>query len=81
MTCFYSKLITFFESHTVTYSCEVREIIDGYYINEDGSRAAHVISEDYEENESKRKLRKTIAIISAIALILAVLLELLQLAC
>lgn len=71
---FYSKLIAFFESHTVTYNCDVKEVIDGYYINEDGSRGAHVISEDYEENESKRKLRKTIAIVSAIALILAVLL-------
>lgn len=42
---FYTKFTTFFESVGWAYTCEVVEFIDGYYINQDGTRGSHVMGD------------------------------------
>lgn len=40
-----SKIRRFFKANNMKIECQFREIIDGYYINEDGTRGKHVLDE------------------------------------
>lgn len=48
MSCdeFLDIIIGFVESKNWGFSGKINEIIDGYYINEDGTKGKHVLDED-----------------------------------
>lgn len=45
---FWTKFIEFIEANKWSFGGGIKEIIDGYYINEDGTRGKHVL-EGFEE--------------------------------
>lgn len=43
---FYDKFIEFIESNNWSFGGGINEIIDGYYINPDGTKGKHVLDDD-----------------------------------
>lgn len=42
---FYNKFITFIESNNWSFGGGINQIIDGFYINPDGTKGKHVLDE------------------------------------
>lgn len=42
---FYNKFIAFIEANNWSFGGGINEIIDGYYINADGTKGKHVLDE------------------------------------
>lgn len=57
---FVDKFISFIESNNWWFGGGIKEIIDGFYINDDGTRGEHVLDSDLKELISKDKRAEAI---------------------
>ena len=57
---FVDKFISFIESNNWWFGGGIREIIDGFYINQDGTKGEHVLDTDLKELISKDKSAEAI---------------------
>lgn len=57
---FVDKFINFIESNNWWFGGGIREIIDGFYINQDGTKGAHVLDSDLKELISQDKRAEAI---------------------
>lgn len=57
---FVDRFISFIESNNWWFGGGIREIIDGFYINQDGTKGEHVLDSDLKELISKDKKAEAI---------------------
>ncbi|AEE91069.1 conserved protein of unknown function [Tepidanaerobacter acetatoxydans Re1] len=57
---FVDRFISFIESNNWWFGGGIREIIDGFYINQDGTKGEHVLNSDLKELISKDKRAEAI---------------------